>query len=113
MIGDAIALGALPRHVAGLRAGNATIHEDGSFRLNAYQYVKGVVVNGTVDASRNAKLTIHGGGAARGTLKISAAGAVTGTLGGKKIAIAASASVRSSLPSVKSVLAKPRLLARR
>jgi pimeloyl-ACP methyl ester carboxylesterase len=111
MIGDALALGALPRHVAGLRAGNATIHQDGSFRLNSYQYVKGVVVSGTVDANRNAKVTIHGGGAARGTLRISASGAVSGTLGGKKIAIGASASVRSSLPSVRSVLAKPRLLA--
>lgn len=113
MIGDALALGALPRHVAGLRAGNATIHQDGSFRLNSYQYVKGVVVSGTVDANRNAKVTIHGGGAARGTLKISGSGAVTGTLGGKKVRIAASASVRSTLPSVKSVLAQPRLLARR
>ena len=55
MIGDALALGALPRHVAGLRGGNATVHEDGSFRLNSYQYVKGVVVSGTVDANRNAK----------------------------------------------------------
>lgn len=113
LIGDALALGALPRHVGGLRGGNATVHEDGSFRLNSYQYVKGVVVSGTVDANRNAKLTIHGGGSARGTLKISASGAVSGRLGGKKVAIAASASVRSSLPSIKSVLAKPKLLARR
>lgn len=113
MIGDALALGALPRHVAGLRAGNATIHADGSFKLNSYQYVKGVVVSGTVDANRNAKITIHGGGALRGTLKLSASGAVSGTLGGKKVRIGAASAVRSSLPSVKSVLAKPRLLARR
>jgi pimeloyl-ACP methyl ester carboxylesterase len=112
MIGDALALGALPRHVGGLRGGNATIHEDGSFRLNSYQYVKGVVVSGTVDANRNARVTIHGGGAARGTLRISASGAVSGTLGGKKVAIAASASLRSSLPSIRSVLATPRLLGR-
>lgn len=112
MIGDALALGALPRHVGGLRGGNATVHEDGSFRLNSYQYVKGVVVSGTVDANRNARVTIHGGGAARGTLRISASGAVSGTLGGKKIAIGSSASARSSLPSIKSVLATPRLLGR-
>lgn len=113
MIGDALALGALPRHVGGLRGGNATVHEDGSFRLNSYQYVKGVVVSGTVDTKRNAKVTVHGGGALRGTLKISASGAISGTLGGKKVAIGASASVKSSLPSVASVLAQPKLLARR
>lgn len=113
MIGDALALGALPRHVAGLRAGNATIHQDGSFRLNSYQYVKGVVVSGTVGANRDAKVTIHGGGALRGTLRISASGAVSGTLGGRKVRIGTAASVRPSLPSIASVLAKPRLLARR
>ncbi|HET6505727.1 MAG TPA: alpha/beta fold hydrolase [Baekduia sp.] len=113
IIGDALALGALPHHVGGLRAGNATINKSGSFRLNAYQYVKGVVVSGTVDENRNAKVTIHGGGALRGTLKISASGAVNGTLGGKKVTLAASASLRSSLPSIRSVLAKPELLAKR
>lgn len=113
MIGDALALGALPRHVGGLRAGNATVHADGSFKLNSYQYVKGVVVSGTVDANRNARITIHGGGAAHGALRLSASGAVSGTLNGKKVRIGASAAVRSTLPSVKSVLAKPRLLARR
>lgn len=121
MIGDALALNALPRHVAGLRGGNATINQDGSFRLNSYQYVKGVVVSGSVDANRNARVTIHGGGALKGTLRISASGKVTGTLGGRKVSIggaASAASVRSAadadaLPSVKSVLARPALLARR
>lgn len=119
MIGDALALGALPRHVAGLRGGNATIHEDGSFRLNAYQYVKGVVVSGSVDASRNARVTIHGGGALKGSLRFSASGKVTGTLGGKKVAISASASAAAvgtsarSLPSIADVLKTPSLLARR
>ncbi|WP_445151497.1 alpha/beta fold hydrolase [Baekduia sp. Peel2402] len=121
MIGDALALGALPRHVAGLRGGNATIHEDGSFRLNSYQYVKGVVVSGSVDANRNAKVTIHGGGALRGSLRLSASGKITGTLGGKKVSISASASAASaavrssadSLPSVKDVLKTPSLLATR
>lgn len=112
MIGDALALGALPRHVGGLRAGNATVHADGSFKLNSYQYVKGVVVSGTVDTNRNAKLTIHGGGAAHGALRISASGAVSGTLDGKKVRIGAASSARSSLPSVRSVLATPKLLAR-
>jgi pimeloyl-ACP methyl ester carboxylesterase len=114
VIGDALALSAVPKHVAGLRAGNATVNSDGSFRLNRYQYVKGVVVSGTVDAKRNANLTIHGGGALSGQLTISSGGAVHGTLGGKKVSIALAASVRTDgLPSMASVLATPRLLASR
>jgi pimeloyl-ACP methyl ester carboxylesterase len=117
MIGDALALGTLPKHVGGLRAGNATIHEDGSFRLNSYQYVKDVVVSGSVDSNRNARITIHGGGALKGSLRISASGRVTGTLGGKKVAISATASAASagaaSLPSIKDVLKTPSLLATR
>jgi pimeloyl-ACP methyl ester carboxylesterase len=113
IIGDALALSALPKHVGGLRAGNATVNKDGSFRLNRYQYVKGVVVSGKVDAKRNANVTIHGGGALSGTLRLSAGGAVNGRLGGKKVTIGASAAVRSSLPSMTSVLARPKLLSRR
>ncbi|HEY6758735.1 MAG TPA: alpha/beta hydrolase [Baekduia sp.] len=111
VIGDALALSALPQHVGGLRAGNATVNQDGSFKLNKYQYVPGVVVSGTVTAARNATVTIHGGGALSGTLKISATGAVSGKLGGKKVTIAAASSLRSSLPTQKSVLAglKPQL----
>jgi hypothetical protein len=113
IIGDALALSALPKHVGGLRAGNATVNSDLSFKLNRYEYVPGVVVSGTVDAERKATLTIHGGGALSGTMTISAGGSVKGTLGGKKVTIAASASLRSSLPSAASVLAQPKLLARR
>jgi pimeloyl-ACP methyl ester carboxylesterase len=114
IIGDALALSELPKHVGGLRAGNATVNKDGSFRLNRYQYVPGVVVSGTVNRSRRAKVTIHGGGAASGTLTISAGGAVSGRLGGRRVTIGASSAVRSSLlPSIASVLARPKLLASR
>jgi hypothetical protein len=113
LIGDALALGALPKHVAGLRAGNATVNKDGSFRLDHYQYVPGVVVSGTVTRSRRAKVTIHGGGAASGTLTISSGGAVSGRLGGRRVTIGASSAVGSSLPSIASVLARPKLLASR
>ncbi|WCB93143.1 hypothetical protein DSM104299_01849 [Baekduia alba] len=104
IVGDALALSALPKHVGGLRAGNATVNADGSFKLNKYQYVKGVVVSGKVDASRNATITIHGGGALRGSLKLSANGAVSGRLGGKKVTIGAAASLTSSLPTQKQIL---------
>jgi pimeloyl-ACP methyl ester carboxylesterase len=114
IIGDALALNSLPKHVGGLRAGNATVNSNGSFKLNHYQYVKGVVVSGKVDAKRNAKITIHGGGALSGTLTISAGGAVSGRLGGKKVTIGASSAVRAgALPSMASVLATPPLLATR
>jgi pimeloyl-ACP methyl ester carboxylesterase len=113
IIGDALALSAVPKHVGGLRAGNATVNRNLSFKLNHYQYVPGVVVSGKVDAKRNATLTIRGGGALSGRLTLSAGGSVHGTLGGRKVSIAATASLRSSLPSAASVLARPELLARR
>ena len=37
IIGDALALSAIPKHVGGLRAGNATVNRDGSFKLNRYR----------------------------------------------------------------------------
>jgi pimeloyl-ACP methyl ester carboxylesterase len=111
IIGDAIALNKLPRHVGGLRGGNATVTSAaGAFRLTHYQYVPGVLVSGTVDKSFSAKVTIRGGGALGGRLTISSGGAVSGTLGGKRVHIAASTSVhRSTLPTVASVLARPHL----
>lgn len=105
LIGDELALDALPHHVGGLRAGNATIASDGSLTLNKYQYVPGVVVSGKVSAKDVANVTIHGGGALSGTLRISSTGAVSGRLGGRKVTIGASASLRSSLPTSASVLA--------
>ncbi|MCW2995817.1 MAG: alpha/beta hydrolase [Conexibacter sp.] len=113
IIGDALALSAIPKHVGGLRAGNATVNRDGSFKLNHYQYVPGVNVSGKVTASRSATITIRGGGALSGKLTISAAGAVHGTLGGKKVTIGAASSVRSSPPTVEQALARLPLLARR
>ncbi|HWH93299.1 MAG TPA: alpha/beta hydrolase [Baekduia sp.] len=114
VIGDALALSQLPKHVGGLRAGNATVNSDGSFKLNRYQYVPGVVVSGKVDASRNATVTIHGGGALSGSLKLAANGSASGRLGGKKVMIGTQASLRSSLPTQKQALAslKPRLATR-
>jgi pimeloyl-ACP methyl ester carboxylesterase len=95
IIGDALALGAVPRRVGGLRAGNATVtSRAGAFKLNSYQYVPGVSVSGTVDSKRTAKITIRGGGALRGTLRIGANGSVSGRLGGKKVTIGASSALR-------------------
>jgi pimeloyl-ACP methyl ester carboxylesterase len=113
IIGDALALSAIPKHVGGLRAGNATVNRDGSFRLNHYEYVPDVVVSGKVNAKRTATVTIRGGGALSGKLTITAGGAVHGTLGGKKVTIGSIAAVRSSLPTVKQALDRLPLLATR
>jgi hypothetical protein len=109
IIGDALALSALPKHVGGLRGGNATVNSGGSFRLTKYQYIPGVLVSGTVDKSQNAKITIRGGGAAAGSLKLSANGAVSGRLGGHRVSIAASSALRATLPTLADVLAHPRV----
>ncbi len=113
IIGDTLALSAIPKHVGGLRAGNATVNRDGSFKLNHYEYVPDVVVSGKVNPKGTATVTIRGGGALSGKLTISAAGAVHGTLGGKKVTIGSFASVRPSLPTVKQALDRLPLLARR
>jgi pimeloyl-ACP methyl ester carboxylesterase len=108
IIGDALAIGSSPSRVAGLRGGYATV-AGGGFRLKDYQYVPGVVVSGTSGSSGASKVSIHGAGTAPGTLTITAGGAVRGNLGGQKVDIAASTAVRDRLPSLKRVLAAPRL----
>jgi pimeloyl-ACP methyl ester carboxylesterase len=113
IIGDALALSAIPKHVGGLRAGNATVNRDGSFKLNRYEYVPGVVVTGKVNTKRTATVTIRGGGALSGKLTITAGGAVHGTLGGKKVTIGSAAAAPPSLPTVKQALNRLPLLARR
>jgi pimeloyl-ACP methyl ester carboxylesterase len=109
IIGDAFALGVTPQRVAGLRGGNATVSDSGTFHLRRYQYIPRVLVSGTADTAGNAKLSIRGGGAARGTLSFKASGAVTGRLDGKRVSIAAASAVRRGLLSLKQVLARPRL----
>jgi pimeloyl-ACP methyl ester carboxylesterase len=110
IIGDALALGRAPAHVGGLRAGRATVTGMSGFRLERYQYVPGVVVSGTVPFQGTAKLTVHGGGAARGLVRVSASGAVSGRLGGHKLAVRAGAAAASRLPTLRQALARPRLL---
>lgn len=111
IIGDAIALGTAPQRVAGLRGGNATVSSGGAIHLRRYEYIPHVLVSGTATTSGSAKLTIHGGGTVRGTLKFTAGGAVSGTLGGKHVSLGAASGVRRGLglPSLKRVLAQPRL----
>jgi pimeloyl-ACP methyl ester carboxylesterase len=109
IIGDALALDTVPRHVGGLRGGNAAVNADNSFRLTRYQYVPGVLVSGKVAKDFTAKVTIHGGGALSGSLTLSPSGSVSGRLGGKKVQIAASTARRVTLPTLATALSRPYL----
>jgi pimeloyl-ACP methyl ester carboxylesterase len=105
--GDVLAFGALPKHVGGLRAGNVTITRTG-YTLNRYQYVPGVVVSGRVTLKGVANVTVHGGGALAGTLRLTLSGSTTGRLGGRKVTRAAASSVASRLPTIAEALASAR-----
>lgn len=109
IVGDVLAFDAVPKHVGGLRAGNVTVGADGSYKLNHYQYVPGVVVSGKVTAKGVATVTVHGGGALAGTLRLTRGGSTSGRLGGRKVTIGAASSVRGSgLPTVAEALASAR-----
>jgi pimeloyl-ACP methyl ester carboxylesterase len=108
IVGDALALGRAPSRVGGLRGGNATVNST-TYRLRRYEYVKGVQVSGTVTPGGAADVTVHGGGAARGSLHIAASGAVSGRLDGRRVTVGASSHVRTGLPSLARVLAQPHL----
>lgn len=113
IVGDVFAFNAVPSHVGGLRAGNASVSKTGAFTLHKYQYVPGVVVSGSVSSKVIANVTIHGGGAPSGRLRISRTGTVTGTLGGRKVNIGASSSlVAGELPTVAEALASARAVGR-
>jgi pimeloyl-ACP methyl ester carboxylesterase len=109
IIGDAIALDSVPQHVGGLRGGNAAVAGDNSFRLSRYEYLPGVVVSGKVARDFSANVTIHGGGALSGTLKLSANGAVSGRLAGKRVSYASSSATRITLPTLAQVRSRPHL----
>jgi pimeloyl-ACP methyl ester carboxylesterase len=108
IVGEALAQGRAPSRVGGLRGGNATVSST-TFRMRQYEYVKGVQVSGKVTPGGKADVTVRGGGAATGTLHITAGGAVSGRLDGRRVTIGASSSVRDGLPTLKRVLAHPHL----
>ena len=108
VIGTSLDLGRTPRAVGGLRGGRATVTSGGTQKLKSVQYVPKVKVSGTVRSNGAATLTVRGGGASSGSVKVNAKGnIITGRLGGKKFrqTFAASASVHdTSLPDVADVL---------
>ena len=54
---------------------------------SGFSFVPGVVLSGRLDTARRmaGRITVSGGAAARGTLRISATGTVRGTLGGRPV----------------------------
>jgi pimeloyl-ACP methyl ester carboxylesterase len=95
LIGDAIAAGRAVRsgsRTGGLRGGVATVEGD-FVTLARVSYVPGVRVSGTygIRGGVGSRLAVTGPGGATGRLDISAGGAVSGTLDGRRIRIAAPA----------------------
>lgn len=107
-IGTSLDLGRTPNAVGGLRGGRATVSSSGAQRLRSVQYVAGVKVSGTVSSRGAASLSVRGGGASAGTVKVNASGSVvSGSLGGRRfrLTFASGASAHdASLPDVADVL---------
>jgi pimeloyl-ACP methyl ester carboxylesterase len=96
VIGELLATGTVPRYIGGLRSGYAKVSR-ASFTLHSYEYVPGVKVSGTTLASGAAsRLTISGGKAAHGRLKITAqcARGLSGRLGGRKVSVRPASAAR-------------------
>ncbi len=91
----------------GLLAGwGGVVH--GATMLHGYSYVPGVTVSGTI-SSGGSTLRIGGSAAARGTIRLSDHGTLTGVLAGERVHLTAAAAAR--LESGSSVLAAPSRLA--
>jgi pimeloyl-ACP methyl ester carboxylesterase len=104
-IGVAIAQGRPPRQVGGLRAGHATRDGD-RIVLRGLSYVPGVSLSGVVAADGAATLRVGGRAAAHGTVRISGDGHATGTLGGRRVAVALAGNLRPRWPRLPGPLAR-------
>lgn len=98
-IGDAIAAGTGIRvnsRTGGLRAGYAQATRTG-FRFRSVSYVPDVRITGFLADRGTSSFTVTGKAAARGKVKITSSGRISGRLGGKRIsAVASSRSLRRS-----------------
>jgi hypothetical protein len=84
VIGEAIALGAEPRRVGGLRSGYATVTPTG-LRFTRMAYVPGVEISGFLPDRGTASFTIGGRSAAGGSVRVTPDGAIEGRLGGRPV----------------------------
>jgi pimeloyl-ACP methyl ester carboxylesterase len=83
-------LAKLSARTGGLRAGWGGIVK-GALVLDGYSYIPGVSVSGTIGVGK-ATLRIGGSAAARGMLRLSTSGALSGVLNGEKVSLKAFAS---------------------
>jgi len=85
--------------VGGLRGGTIGVNDAfTAIRLRDDSYVKGVEVSGSLQLSstRTSVLQVSGSAAAHGTVRITASGKLSGTLGGKKVADDLATAARSA-----------------
>ena len=89
------------RRSGGLRGGTISV-SDAGVRMRRVEVVEGVAVSGTFpERGTVARLRITGRAAARGSLRMTRSGRISGRLGGRRIRVVAvrSAAVRSAGPA--------------
>jgi len=84
VLGQAIALGAIPSGAGGLRSGYVKVLRSG-LSLRGYEYVPGVRISGVLANRGTSSFRVSGGEASRGTVRVSGSLRVSGTLGGRGI----------------------------
>lgn len=108
IIGDAIATGALPKTIGGLRGGSVRIKNSKVWQLRGYEYVPGVRISGTYRSAGQSTFTFSGSSAARGIVTVSKSGRATGRLDGRRVNAkprSTAASVQPALPTIDRALA--------
>ncbi len=87
VLGEAIALGRAPAGAGGLRSGSVRVTTSG-LRLRRYEYVPGVLITGLLRGTGSSQFRVEGAQASRGSVRVSAALKVSGTLGGRRVTTA-------------------------
>ncbi len=104
--------------VGGLRAGwGGFLH--GHLTLHGYSYVPGVTVSGKISSTGRSTLRIGGSAAADGTVRVSANGALSGVLGGRRVSLSGAQATKVGVESsaafapsrLSSLVASPKRLA--
>jgi len=107
VIGETYARGALPQQVGGLRSGVVQARTSGDalvLTLRRYAYVSGIGVSGQFSTAAGGAMAIRGPGV-RGSIRLSASGAMSGTINGRAVRTASSAARTEGLTlSVKRLL---------
>ncbi|MCW3014597.1 MAG: alpha/beta hydrolase [Solirubrobacterales bacterium] len=118
VIGAAVGTGLLPSAIGGLRNGSVKIAGFSRLTLRNYEYVPGVRVNGVYVLNGTTHVRVSGSAAAKGSLTFAKTGAITGRLGGRRVAVSSGRLLRGAaarppdvLPPLAEALARGRLVA--